>query len=90
MTTRVRPDRRQVRTPYDSIVDRIEIAIDEWSMTVLDAIRAEGYAEPVAWRAITDARDVIIGHLVAEDERLALLERLRAGREISGALQPWR
>lgn len=64
---------------YPSVFDRLTKVIDEFSLNTLDAIRASGFDEAVAHRAITEGREAIFIVLVSAIERRMIEDAAEAG-----------
>ncbi len=60
-------------------LDRLTKAIDDFSLNTLDAIRASGFDEAVALRAVTEGRKAISAVLVSTVEPQMIEDATEAG-----------
>jgi len=77
---------RGVRYATDSLLDGLEMEIDEVSVGLVRRIVAYGYSEPLAYAALADARDLIVDRLVAEDRRREVVAAREAASRIREGL----
>lgn len=78
--------KNSIRPSSDALLDEIEMVLDDYGVAVMQAVRAWGYSDRVAWSAAAAARDGVLAILEAEDGRLHRLEVHRAAIRIGEAL----